>query len=138
MIFLTTYFVQELFPAGIIQNLLYYSKTRTSMDEVVYDMKVGQLMRDALNAVVLPYLIPGRQHGDDLSKWLVNEKMKKILAITRKGLKEKSIEEKILKIGARHAGGIKDFIFQKPRQRVILCMTLACSFLGFYMNGNCC
>ncbi len=112
--------------------------TRTSVDEVVYDMEVGQLMRDALNAVVLPYLIPGRQHGDDLSKWLVNEKMKKILAITRKGLKEKSIEEKILKIGARHAGGIKDFIFQKPRQRVILCMTLACSFLGFYMNGNCC
>ena len=51
MIFLTTYFVQELFPAGIIQNLLYYSKTRTSMDEVVYDMKVGQLMRDALNAI---------------------------------------------------------------------------------------
>ena len=51
MIFLTTYFVQELFPAGIIQNLLYYSKTRTSVDEVVYDMKVGQLMRDALNAI---------------------------------------------------------------------------------------
>ena len=89
MIFLTTYFVQELFPAGIIQNLLYYSKTRTSVDEVVYDMEVGQLMRDALNAVVLPYLIPGRQHGDDLSKWLVNEKMKNILAITRKGFKRK-------------------------------------------------
>ena len=63
--------------------------TRTSVDEVVYDMEVGQLMRDALNAVVLPYLIPGRQHGDDLSKWLVNEKMKNILAITRKGFKRK-------------------------------------------------
>ena len=79
----------RIIPTGIIQNLLYYSKTRTSVDEVVYDMEVGQLMRDALNAVVLPYLIPGRQHGDDLSKWLVNEKMKNILAITRKGFKRK-------------------------------------------------
>ena len=105
MIFLTTYFVQELFP-GIIQNLLYYSKTRTSVDEVVYDMEVGELLRDAFVAIIIHWFIPGRD-GVRISKWIVNDRMKKILAITRKGLKEKSIEEKILESGARQAGKVK-------------------------------
>ena len=74
------------------------------MDEVVYDMEVGQLLRDAFIAIVIPWFIPGRE-GDAISKWIVNDRMKKILAITRKGLKEKSIEEKILESGARQAGG---------------------------------
>eukprot|EP00942_MAST-04A_sp_MAST-4A-sp1_P001002 g1002.t1 len=67
-------------------------------------MEVGQLLRDAFVAVIVPRHTPGRK-GHDISKWVVNDRMKKVLAITRKGLKEKSIEEKILKIGARHAGG---------------------------------
>ena len=68
--------------------------TRTSVDEVVYDMEVGQLLRDAFIAIVIPWFIPGRE-GDAISKWIVNDRMKKILAITRKGLKEKSIEDLI-------------------------------------------
>ena len=63
--------------------------TRTSVDEVVYDMEVGQLLRDAFIAVIVPRHTPGRK-GHDISKWVVNDRMKKVLAITRKGLKENS------------------------------------------------
>ena len=73
--------------------------TRTSVDEVVYDMEVGQLLRDAFIAFC--------RRKQDASKWIVNDRMKKILAITRKGLKEKPIEEKILESGARQAGKVK-------------------------------
>eukprot|EP01052_Picozoa_sp_SAG31_P000936 SAG31_NODE_29_length_32663_cov_14.779695_23_plen_749_part_00 len=80
--------------------------TRTSIEEVVLDMEVGALMRDAFICHIIPLFIHG-EFGAMISKWVAEERIEKCLECWEQAKGDAALKERILKYGLRRAADTK-------------------------------
>ena len=80
--------------------------TRTSPEEVVFDMEAGSVMRDVFTALTIPFFVPGGK-GNEISHWLVSDRITKSLDVLERARSDEATLKKVLEQGARQAGGTR-------------------------------
>ena len=87
-------------PEEVISNF-----SRTSVDEVIFDLEIGCVMRDLYLGMVIPMIFPPII-GKWVSQYLVNERVIKCTNVLIEARNNEQIRNDVLKHGIRHVANI--------------------------------